>query len=145
MTTKYLDGVQQVEDTIKQFVTIASGTINVGVGSSSAFTTTINQPSPIYRNYVFVFVNKTGQTINLGYVLGKQKISNVPLPNTPNSTAITLKSYTLNVLATGTGTGAIDLTNEEPNPFVLGNCTIQLNVAAALTVAGTIDWALIGY
>jgi hypothetical protein len=141
---KYLDGLQQIEDTIQDFTLVASGSLSVGTNQSPT-TGDVNRPPKINRNYILVFSNKSGQVINSIQVFGANAVANTPLPNTPITGALVyLKSPTSPSTGSSGGKGVIDLTSEEPNPFILGKCQFQFNLAAAPT-SGSIDWALIGY
>jgi hypothetical protein len=140
---QYLDGIQATEDVIKSFTTIASGTVTVGTNQYPA-TTTINKPPKVFRNYLFVFNNKSGQTISSVHLDGKTITDNIPIPNTPADSTIYLKANITPSQGGNNSLGCADLTSEEPNPFVVGNSAIQFNLSAAPT-SGTIDWALIGY
>jgi hypothetical protein len=140
---QYLDGIQAIDDNIKEFNTVASGTTTVGTNQYPV-TAVINKPVKLFRNYLFVFNNKSGQTISSIHLEGRTTVANVPIPNTPLGTNIYLKA---NVVVSNGGNnnlGCCDLTSEEPNPFAIGNAIILFNLAAAPT-SGTIDWALIGY
>jgi hypothetical protein len=139
---KYLDGIQETVEYIPQFVTVASGTITVGTNQypSSGI---VNKPSKVYKNYILAYGNKSGQTINSVTTFGFNQTPNTPLPNTDTLTSINLKSNGGMSVSNNTR-GALDLTQEEPNPFVIGNASFTFNLAGAPT-SGTIDWALIGY
>jgi hypothetical protein len=139
----YLDGIQEIEDTISDFTIVANGTITVGTNQFPS-TTWITKPTKIYRNYVLLCSNKTGQTISNVHMMARNLLNNSPLPNTDTIMSLYLKvNLTVSNGVTGTR-GAVDLTSEEPNPFVMGQALFQFNLAAAPT-SGTIDWALIGY
>lgn len=139
----YLDGIQAIEDNVKEFKLISNGTISVGTNQTVG-TTDINSPSKVYRNYAFIISNKSGQTVSSVLLQGKTTILNSPVPNTAIGTLFNIKTVTpTNTIAT-TGSGTLDLTSEEPNPFLVGALRVQITLAAAPT-SGTIDWALIGY
>jgi hypothetical protein len=139
----YLDGIQQQDDSIIEFVAISSGTVNVGTNQYSQ-TATIPKPTKLYRNYLLVVTNKSGQTLATVETWGITKEANKPLPNLPTGASIRLKSTAISPSTPNNTSGAIDMTSEEPNPFTIGDAKFQFNLAAAPT-SGTIDWALIGY
>jgi hypothetical protein len=128
---------------IREFSVVGSGTIQVPVNMQYCMTSDVT-PTKFYRNYVFVIMNRTGQSASSVSVIGKQLLTNYPVPNSPTSTTFYLRPTISNNVANSAG-GAYDITSEEPNPFVLGKAVFQVNLAAVPTVAGTIDWALIGY
>jgi hypothetical protein len=140
---QYLDGIQATEDVIKSFTTIASGTITVGTNQYPV-TADITAPSKLYRNYILLVSNKSGQTINNVQTLARVVTNNIPVPNVTTSTTFNLKiSNPPATFSTG-GALAFDLTSEEPNPFITGVARFLFSLLAAPT-SGTIDWALIGY
>jgi hypothetical protein len=126
---------------IREFATVASGTVNVGTNQYPT-TADINPPSKMYRNYVLIVNNKSGVTINQSTPQGKVVTANTPLPNTSIGTYISLKTISQGV-STNNGV-AVDMTSEEPSPFIMGVTRILFTLSAAPT-SGTIDWALIGY
>jgi hypothetical protein len=142
---KFLDGVQSIDDVIQEFNTVASGTINVAIGNQYPNTNSIARPTKLYRNYVLIISNKTGQTLNTVTAFGLTPSSNIPMPNTASGTAIYLKNNISVSIGTNNSYSAIDLTSEEPNPFLVGMARFAFNLAASPTAAGTIDYALIGY
>jgi hypothetical protein len=140
---KYLDGIQQQDDSINDFVTVASGTVSVGTNQYPQ-TTVIPRPTKLYRNYILLINNKSGQTMNNAHVFGRNLANNNPLPNTNNTNTNIFLKASIGNSTPNNSQGALDLTSEEPNPFTAGTCLFQFNLAAAPT-SGTIDWALIGY
>lgn len=138
---KYNAGVQIVEDGIQEFKVVGSGTVTT-TGAQYPLTTDIPKPTKLYKNYVLIVNNKSGQTINNAIIQGKITEANKPLPNTPINTYVTLKAVTLSTSHNNTNT--YDITSEEPNPFTLGISRISFGLAAS-SVSGTIDWCLIGY
>jgi hypothetical protein len=140
---KYLDGVQSIDDIIQEFVTIASGTVNVG---TNMYPTTIDITplKKIYRDYALVIFNKSGVVLQSVTMLGIN--SNGVLPNQlTTDTIFEITGYGVSGGDVGNNTGtSLDLTRENINPFVIGSVKFQFNLAAAPT-SGTINWALIGY
>jgi hypothetical protein len=140
---KFLDGVQETIENIPEFMTLAAGTITVGTNQYPT-TPLITRPSKIYKNYILLISNNSGQTIANVHMFGRNIATNSVLPNTGTTQNTYLKTA-LSISSGAAGArGAVDLTAEEPNPFVMGNSLFQINLAAAPT-SGTIDWALIGY
>jgi len=141
--SKYLDGIQAIDDKIKEFNTVASGTLNVGVNQYPQ-TATVNRPTELYRNYILLAKNSSGQNITSAIIIGITTEANKPVPNTNAGIGFQLKIIGATPAISASGYGSVDLTSEEPNPFSVGNLKIQFNLQAAPT-SGTIDWALIGY
>jgi hypothetical protein len=140
---KYLDGVQTIENNIAEFKVVGSGTVTVGT-NQYPFTADILRPAKLYRNYILVVNNNSGQTINNVEVQGRTINANDVLPGSPAGTIVRLKSSSSLSNGLNTIIGVADLTSEEPNPFAVGNCRVQFNLATVPT-SGTITWALIGY
>jgi phosphotransferase system HPr-like phosphotransfer protein len=139
---KYLDGVQTIDDVIQEFKVVASGTINVGTNQYPQ-SSDITRPTKLYHNYSIFFSNKSGQTVSGASIMAINSLG--LLPNTAtNSLISTAAANTIANSINNNAMSTVDLTNEVPNMFALGNARIQFNLAAAPT-SGTIDWVLIGY
>lgn len=121
---------------IRTFDVVATGTITTT--AQYPLTSQISKLTNSYRNYVLVYNNKSGQTVNSVNIYGVTKSNNFPIPNLVSGSIIVLKQITIN------NGGAVDLTSEEPNPFIMGDMKAQFNLSGVPT-SGTIDWALIGY
>jgi hypothetical protein len=129
---------------IQEFNVVASGTVTTN-GATTPMCGDINQPTKTYKNYVLLFNNKSGQTVNNVSVLARTITVNVPMPNTSAGTNIPVSQVTPPTGAVATGLlGAITLTESNANLFIIGKARFQWNLAAA-SVTGTIDYALIGY
>jgi hypothetical protein len=139
---KYLDGVQSIDDVIQEFKTVATGTVDVGTNQYPN-TGAITKPTKLYKNYVLLINNKSGQTIA---TFTAYTVTDL-IPNVTNKDVYGLVSSGGNQSPASVGTntaGSFEITSENINPFVGGKAKFQFNLAAAPT-SGTIDWALIGY
>jgi hypothetical protein len=134
----YNGDVQQIHDLVQEYKVIASGTVATNIGVTSVLTSSIPRPTKMYKNYVLVTSNKTGQTINNVLPLGAN--NNGYVPNLPTTSNVSMGTVTYNV-----GNNAQNTVTLTPIMFALGNLMLQYGLAAATTATGTIDWVLIGY
>ncbi len=119
---------------------IATGTINSANGVTSISSVQIAQPANIFRNYVVVFQNNTGQTISTV----RHNNFSVNVPGVPSAEATGPNWALVGNIATG-ATGVAYATETIGNPFASGNFALVFTVTIATTAVGTIPFALYGY
>lgn len=142
----YAGNIQKIENNVGEFATVASGTVTIGVGVQFIpMPINIPRPKKVYRNYVLLAHNKSGQVLNGVSMFASSTKANDPVPNTPAGQTFKVKDVSAYPTIPNNNRGGFDVTSEEPNPFVMDQVRFDFNLTAVTTVAGSIDWALIGY